>query len=597
MSIFSYVREARNNYEQDKTTVVEGYDYNQYDTINKATKYWASEYDGSDDDAILGKLPFSNIIIGNVEKETEATDFDTKDVEIRPKRNTNASRWKSRIATKGLQEHMERTKFAKTLNRICHTRSLYGGVMVKDTPDGTKVVPWQNLITDQSDIMGGVIIERHFYTPAELKKMDGKWDNIDEAITRAQEMKYADIENNDPVYTLGHFIEVFEIHGMLPTYLMEEDAEKLEFEQRMVVIAGADWLQENEDGTMEDRGLILYNETEKETPYKYNARNPIAGRGLGVGVAESLFENQTWHNFTLAEQYRALSIAGKVFFDSDNPEIPDNLLTQLDHGTVLKRAAEQSPLTAINTLPSGLPMYDRLRAEIAQSTQQITGAYDAVTGESNVNKPLGVVAIENIEGHSRYEQEREEIGEFIEEIIRDWELPRAMKMLREEDEIYASFEPKELLEIDQILIDKELNEKMLDRIMSGEPVTPEFIQEETDKIKKDLSRNGTKRLVKNVKDMTKDIEGDVRISTTSENKDRQAWFQNRVAVLQYIPPQDPRYNAIVDSMMDEMGITMEDVQVAMDKAPQQPQATPPKAPSDAKVAPQEEPAAALQAKQ
>ena len=591
MSIFSFIRDAQRSYESDFISVVEGYEYNQLDTIQRITLYWASKYINGDDDEILGKLPFDNVVIGAVEKEAQATDFDTKDIQVRPMSNAAKDRWKAKLATKALNVHLEKIKFAKTLNQICHARALYGGVLVKNTEDGTKVVPWQNVITDQSDINSGIVVERHYYTPAELKEKKG-WNNIDLAISTAREYRSTEMDDDTSLSeTFGELIEVWEVHGVLPKTIWDYEADPTDYERRMMVVVGAHWNETTKDGDNIENGIILYNEPEKESPYKYQARNPIPGRALGVGVVESLFETQTWHNFTLAEQFRTMSIAGKPFFDSDNPKMAANLF-KLPHGTVLKRSSDHSPTTLVNTMPSALPMYDNLRAEMRNTGNEIIGQFDAVTGKSNVNKPLGVVAIENIEGHSRFEQEREEIGELIEEIIRDWELPRAIEAAKNEGFLYANFSAKELLEIDEIIVNKELMKFAVDASLSGQLLTPEVVEQERRSILKQLNKDGMRRLINNIEDMLDDKYGTVRIMTTSESRDRQAWFQDRTAILQYLTPEDPRYSAIVDSIIDEMGITLEDIQLALDQNTMtQPQMA--NAPSQQPdIAPQGEPAPA-----
>lgn len=574
MSIYSFIRDAQRSYESDFISVVEGYEYNQLDTIQRVTLYWSSKYIDGDEDEILGKLPFDNVVIGAVEKEAQATDFDTKDIQIRPISSGNKDRWRAKLSTKALNNHLEKTKFAKTLNQICHTRALYGGVLVKNTEEGARVVPWQNVITDQSDIQSGIVVERHYYTPAELKKKKG-WNNIDEAIAQAKEYRSTEMDDDTHLSeTFGELIEVWEVHGVLPKTIWDYEADPNDYERRMMVVVGAHWNETNEDGDTMENGIVLYNEPESESPYKYNARNPIPGRALGVGVVESLFETQTWHNFTLAEQFRSMSIAGKQLFDSDNPKMAANLF-KLPHGTVLKRSAEHSPTQLINTMPSGLPMYDGLRAEMRNTGNEIVGQYDAVTGKSNVNKPLGVVAIENIEGHSRFEQEREEIGELIEEIIRDWELPKAIKAAKNEGFLYANFAAKELLEIDEIIVNKELQKFAVEETLNGNLLTPERMQQQRQRVVRELGKNGMERLITDIEDMVDDKYGNVRVMTTSEARDRQAWFQDRTALLQYLNPQDPRYSAIVDSIMDEMGITLEDIQLAVEQnAMAQPGETP-----------------------
>lgn len=579
-NIFAYVRAQRQAYENDTIEVVTGYHYSQRKTIEKITKYHASQYDGDNKDAILGELPFDNITTEPVEKETESTDFDNADIEVRPKKNTRESRMKNMIATKALREYLERNHFANTLNQICYTRAMYGGVLVKDTKEGTKVVPWANVITDQSDILSGTIIERHYYTPAEMKAMKG-WKNVDEAIATARQFRASDTgngaDNND---TQGHLIEVYEVHGVLPESMIVEGGDEFTFKQYMYVIAGIDWQANDGMGGKTEEGIILYEGDEKELPYKYNARNPIVGRALGVGVVESLFNQQKYHNFTLAEELRMMSIAGKIFFDSDNPDVPNNLLTKLDHGTVLKRKSDQSPITQISAVPTGLPGYQNIRAELSGSAKAITGAYESMTGEEGKsNKAFRLAALQNVEGRSRYEQEREELGILIEEIIREWELPRAIKWVTQENELLTHFEASELAEIDEIIKASHLNDFIAESLLTKRKSVSQLdIDSVTQKLDKELRRSGSKRLITDIKEWLKDIDGEVRISTTAEAMNKQAWFESRANLIQLLAPEDPRRNALINRIMDEAGITPDELRLEEEKAqtaqaePQQPAA-------------------------
>jgi hypothetical protein len=87
---------------------------------------------------------------------------------------------------------MKQSDFATLLNRMGYTRAKYGGVLVKKVKHGSDlsihVVPWKDAITDQVDIRHGLKIERHFYTPADLKEMtkNSGLQNVDEAIATAK---------------------------------------------------------------------------------------------------------------------------------------------------------------------------------------------------------------------------------------------------------------------------------------------------------------------------------------------------------------------------------------------------------------------------
>src|SRR3990167_10526500 len=116
---------------------------------------------------------------------------------------------------------MKESNFAKTLNEIGETRSRYGGVIVKKCKEKgeemkAKVVVWKNLITDQVDILNGLIIEKHYMTPNELREKSDVWSNVDEAIGLYGKKGYTRTDER---------IEIWEVHGKLPEDYLSDDAE------------------------------------------------------------------------------------------------------------------------------------------------------------------------------------------------------------------------------------------------------------------------------------------------------------------------------------------------------------------------------------
>jgi hypothetical protein len=123
---------------------------------------------------------------------TRATDLDTKDVRIESERPGGYAQ--SFILNLKNRNWMKLANLAGFLNKMGHTRSKFGSVVVKKTEQEGElrvhVVPWRDLITDQIDIESGVKIELHYYTPAELKTTVPKnWTNIDEAIEAPRSRK------------------------------------------------------------------------------------------------------------------------------------------------------------------------------------------------------------------------------------------------------------------------------------------------------------------------------------------------------------------------------------------------------------------------
>ncbi|MFS4438603.1 hypothetical protein ACMA5I_10345 [Paracoccaceae bacterium GXU_MW_L88] len=555
MNIFQYVRDQEFSYKNDTIEVVEGYSFSMYDTLRLVELYWANKYKEKYVDPILGELPFDTIVKAPTLKEAEATDFDYSDVLLPPKKGVYEARVKAMFQQKATREYMDETNFSKFLNEFCLTRAKYGGVLTKDTKDGEKVVNWHNVIVDQTDIMSGVIIERHLYTPAELKAKAGTWENVDDALALAEEVK----ENRDDHdnESLGHFIEVYELHGELPMSLIEEDGNPHEFKRMMFVLAGVNDVDTDEDDNEIENGIILYQSEEKKSPYRYLARNPIAGRGLGVGVIEDLFEQQKWHNFTLSEELRIVTIAGKVFFETNNEKVPRNM-KELDHMTVIRNSDDNEYFRQVNTAPAGLPSLQAIRENLDVSRRDITGMHEGVSGEqTKSNTPFRLAALQSIEGHARYDKYREEIGIFLEELITEDVLPKALKAYRERDEIYTSFDTSELALIDTAIT----NTFIKDEILEGRVVSPMQIED----FKRELGRYGSKRYVTAIKDLLKDADASVRVITTNEKRNRSVFFETRVSLIQLLGVEHPYSQAMIRSIITESGITEDELQLAIDQ--------------------------------
>lgn len=588
--IFSYIRGQRTEYEQFPIPLTDGDNYSQYDTLRQINYYWRNKYLDAAKDDIIGPYPFDNISKFRVLLEARATDFDTKHVEIEPDKPDRVSRVKAMIASKALHKKMRKIKFGAFINDLCITRAKYGGVLVKKTDEGVFCSKWENLVTDQSDIMAGVRIERHYMTPSEMIKKKGNWRNVVESIQTAEEWRHKDVGTagiGDTAQTQGELIEVYELQGdftkadlkLAQAMMMGDDLDALEYEdddfyeyeEAKIVCVGADWVEEgerpNEDGTMEKyeecKGLILYAESEKST-HKYLARNPMVGRGLGEGIVESTFEHQKWHNFTKTEEMRMIAIAGKKLYWSDDPDVLTNIFDDgVDHGTVL-RVSDGKQIHELGQLPTGTPIYQGVRQEWDQSADRATSSFNAKLGEeAKSGTPFRSQYLQNLEATSQFEQYREEIGFLLQEIAEDWLLPEALEELSSDEEIYASFTPAELQLIDDVMITEEVNRRYVEMTLNEEVITPETMQLLQTEAEQGLMKHGSKRHVTDLKEFIKSAAGSVIVHTTDEARNKAVYFESLSNIIGLLNPEDPRRNAIIDRILDAIGISKEELELYM----------------------------------
>ncbi len=588
LQLFDYIRTQRQDYESRSIQLTDGIEFSQYSIIRKVNHYWSNQYLDNAEDDIIGPYPFDNVSKFRVLLEARATDFDTKHVELEPKNLDRVSKVEAMIATKAVRNYLEEIKFGKFINDLCITRAKYGGVLVKKTDTGFHVIPWENIVTDQSDIMAGVRIERHYMTPSEMLKMGNVWDNVKDALKTAREWRDKGTENGVETATQGNIIEVYEIQGDVPVSMLKhaqaiKDGKEYDpyaegnedddytYVPVKIIACGADWNEKRQNDAGEDYdhedGVVLYAK-KQETTHKYLARNPIVGRGLGEGVVESLFQHQKWHNFTKTEEMRMIAIAGKKLYWTDDPEVLANIFDNgVDHGTVLQ-VSQGKTLSELNQLPTGMPVYQTTRQEWDESATRETSSHAAKLGEEGkAGVPFRAQYLQNIEASSQFEQYREEIGFLIKECVEDAK-PDALKKLDTEDEIMAAFTPQELQMIDDAIITDKVNEKVIKASLDERVVSPEEKQMLIEEITASLRKQGSKRHLKEVKEFIKNSGGSVRVHTTDEARNKAVYFETLSNALLMFQPGEPGYLAVRDRVMDAIGIPREELELYADQTVQ-----------------------------
>jgi len=567
LDIFSYVEAEKRFYESQTIPLIEGDEYSQYQLIRSINFARRSKYlsDIARDD-IIGDFPYDNISKYRIRLEARSTDFEIKHIEVLPVDSSDEARVSAMIASKALHKKLRDVKFGQFLNRYADTRPEYGGVLVKKTKAGVHVVPWENVITDMSDIMGGVIIERHYMRPAELKKQKN-WRNVDEAIefstsdTISKDLKEGSDKDAE---TLARFIEVFEVHGELPLSILKlandedyEEEDALEYVTCSIIYTPTG---QNDKG--EYTGIVFKSDEidEADFPYKYDCRHRLTGRGLGEGIPEELAEHQRWHNFFKTEQARAVAIGGKVLFVTDDGEVVDTVYDEgIEHGTVLK-VGEGRMFQQLNTVPTSVPLFQDIMTDISSSADKATSSFDAVLGEeSKSGTPFRSQYLQNIAGNSQFEREREDMGMFIGEIIEDWLIDEALKEAAKENVIDDTFTKQELSMIDKALVNEALITAQVGQVRSGTPVTTMQSEEMRLTLQNDLQQKGSRRRIEDIKEFIEKAGDKVLVHTTDEQRSKQVLFESYSNALALFAEDDPARLALRDRILEQMGISQDEL--------------------------------------
>jgi len=578
MNILDFIEEAREFYDTKTIPLHDGDEFSQKELFKYVNFNRRSKYMEEASDNIIGDYPYDNVTKYRIRLEARATDFDTKHIETEPLNGSREARVSAMIATKVLQKKMRAIRLGRFLNQYSGTRPEYGGFLCKKTADGIHKVPWENVITDMSDILSGVIIERHYMRPSELKKTN--WKNVDSVIkdaARKKKEKDMDKSSTTEADTINHLIEIWEMHGEITksvylaavaqmdgTKYEPKDDDDYEFVQCQVICAP---LGKDKDGKMQ--GAVLQANEETEFPYDYDARNPMSGRGIGEGIPEELKEHQRWHNFYKTEEARAVAIGGKVLFVTDDGTVADTIYDEgIEHGTIM-RVGEGRMFQQLSTVSTGVPLFQNIIQEWETSGDKATSSFNAVMGEEAApGTPYKAQYLQDVNGNGQFLQYREEMGEWITNLVNKWLLPDALADAASDDEIYETFSKAELQLIDEVIIEKRMIDERA-RILLEEKraVSSAEMEELKAKIQSQLDKQGTKRSIDGIKDFIKrEVIGNVVIHTTDEQRSKAILFESYSNALALFAETDPARLAIRDRILDQMGVTKEELSLYAEEA-------------------------------
>ena len=165
-------------------------------------------------------------------------------------------------------------------------------------------------------------------------------------------------------------------------------------------------------------------------------------------------------------------------------------------------------------------------------------------------------------------------------------MPYLATKLTKEHILSYDFSPEELKEIDKNFSTREANNKAVEKILSGEIVTPDDYMEWMDLADTFIKRTKGKRFITIPKDFYKNLEAKVTINITGEQRNKAAVLESLNSILTTVASnpnlmQDPVLSQIVLKIVELSGAGISPVSLtsgmqeqAKQQIPQQPQAQP-----------------------
>ena len=577
-NIYGLVQDYRNNYKYEFIKLADGYEFSQYQQLNLIELYFNSRFETGPKDSQGVTKAFYNINKSRVQVETRATDIDTKDLQITTDDMDQYT--KAMLFSKENKKWIKEAQIGKFLNEAGFTASKCGGVLIKKTEKkgvlNLSVVPWKYLTTDQTDIMNGIIIEQHYYTPSQLLKMkDSGWENLNEAIQTAKQSKAQNYETGT-VPTQGEYIEVWEVHGEMPTYFMTgeyPDPANIEYSRQIHIITGLTTASVNNGSQNISQGITLFKGLEKENPYKYYNRQKVDGRALGVGVVEDCQQAQVWTNKAINEEKKVMELAGKVIFQQQGKGVVKNILSDVDNGAILDNKG--AIISQLQSTPTSLPHFQNLIDKWNTQAERVTSTFAAVTGADQPSgTPYRSVALQNQEANSQFEYLKENFGLFLQEVYMDWVFPYLTRKLKDPHTLTSDFSVEELQIIDESFINYNVNQHIKEQILSGKIVTQEQIDGAKDFYREFIQKTSNKRGLTIPKGYYDGIEWKLDIHITNEQRIKAVYLETLSNILTTVAQNpavltDPKMSQIFGEIMQVAGFNSERLtQISNAKSPQ-----------------------------
>lgn len=567
-SVCEMVREMESNYKTGFVHIGDYVDFYMHKTIENITAYLNSRHINGLFDSLDREKPFFNIVVSTANIWQRATDIDRKD--IRFVASNTKEQLLTFVANAKLRNWMDKAGYAVYLNKWGRTLARYGSAVRKVVKSNGElnidVVPWSSIICDARDFKAMPVIEKLYYTPAQLQqKKEYDQDMVKELIEKAVSVR-KDISDQS-VDNQSNFIEIYEIHGNLPLSLLTDDVkDKNTYRQQMHVVS---FILKDKD---EYEEFTLFRGKEEKSPYTLTHLIEEDDRTLAIGAVETLFDAQWMMNHTAKQMKDYLDMASQMIFQTaDQNYLGRNVLTGTTVGNVLVYA-DNKPLTQVNTSAGNISALESYANQWRVLTQELTStpeAYRGITPPSGT--PYSTVATLVQQAGSLFGLMVQNKGLDIEKFLREDLIPFLKTQMDTSEEITAILEDYDVKQIDSIYVPKEAikrhNAKVVNDVINLKTPSPYMKDVMMAKVQEEMATLGNQRFFKpdeisstTWKKVLKDFEWKVQIEITGENVDKRAALETLANVFRDVVQlgpqleQNPNAKMLLSQIMNLAGV-------------------------------------------
>lgn len=462
-----------------------GWYFDHVETLKTIDLYYNSQFKTGAYDSRGFRKFFYNRVKPACDIASKFCDLDTKDITLYPEHGDDELRvW---MMQKDLKIWLKKNDFGVLLNDIVQDYPKYGHVFIKRQKDGK----WgkthiQNLRYDPAS--DSLDTDEFFYELHRMTKRDigamTSWDQtkVEELFERQGEVATYDIyECYDYNSGIGKPWK-FSIKAGLFTR-KQSDGTLLRGTEAMLNSENEDYLPE----------IVLYEGQVDAPPFRELRWESVPGRRLGLGFVEYLFDNQIAENEAENLERKGLYYTALHLFQTKDPTVGSNVLTDAENGDILKTISEVLP---VQTEERNLAAFNATRGRWADNTVQKTFTTEISRGENLPSRtPLGVANLQASMVASYFDLKRENLGLFLKKLFLEEIIPSFKDKSKEEHILTFMGSDSEIDKLDGAIGESLLQEKAWEYAeKTGFFPSSEEMESERQRIKGELRKRKNRHL-------------------------------------------------------------------------------------------------------
>lgn len=417
----------------------------------------------------------------------------------------------------------------------------YGGVLVQKGAKRPQVVALNSLaFCDQTDILGGPLAFKHYFSPDKLREMskfgwgdekNGADISIDDLCILASDEKKSPALSDKPSKSTGKTIEVYIVRGSLPEHYLKDNDNLEDFYNQIQIRA----FYTNRDNQKE--GVCLYRKKANDDDLLFFTSKKVYQRALGRGVGERLVGPQIWTNFLTIHKMGMLEAGSKSPLVTDDPtwtqknKIQDmeNLeVTTIDEGKTVRL------IPTINT--SNVQLYENdintwyLQAQNDGAAQDPIMGKEAASGTTFRGQERSVA-----QGRGTHDKRKGQRAKFIELIYRKMVIDDIVKEITKGQKFLATLSTEELTWVAEEMASNLAEKRIRDLIINkGKMMTDADREALRMVIKETVLKKGNKQLLETLKGEFDDIAIKIGINVANKQKNIADLSDKVLSIFQFI---------------------------------------------------------------